>query len=349
MGSPPLVKFFFRLISRVSRENPMNPLIDRLHELLKSYTVAASVANATKAPADADRAQALLDSINKIRIDLAVNAEMREVFWQQKNIPAAANANIVQNIFVSKNDINYTFTRGIASLLVATNLRLLNQGARAIEITRNATAWQMLFSDIQKAVPLGQQIPFNFPETLFFGENQSLNIGIQGQTSAGFMFFHGATLKDNLLESSIADIRREFLTDDGNTRYIPETQIVPIEFKFADANAGTIATDGNGDDQIFTVKNDKSVLLTEVSTTTPAMRVTLTDEGKNLTFCDTVEVAGIAATATNPFTGWYPLPEPHLLRRGDRIKLKGINGSLITGDETAANTLNYLAFRGHTL
>ena len=329
--------------------------IERLKELVKTYTVAASVANATRSDVDMQRAKNLLATINDIRVDLARNAEMREIFYLQKNIAGAVNANTVQNCWISKNDIDYTFKRGIASLLNGVNVSFVNQGARAIEITRNQTAWQQLFSQVQSAVPFGQQIPFDFPETLRFGENQSLNVGLQGQTSAGYLFFHGATLKNNLNESSIEAIRREFLTDDGQTKYLPETQIVPLEFQFASTTIGTQAVDANGDANIFSIKNDKSVLLTEVSSTAidisggDSCRVTISDEGKNLNFCDTVDIQGIAADATNQFTTYYPLPEPHLLRKGDRLKLKALNGGDILSTGLTANALYYLTFRGFTI
>jgi hypothetical protein len=329
--------------------------IERLKELLKTYTVAASVANATRSESDIARAKTILDDINKIRVDLLVNAEMREIFYLQQTIAAAANANTVQNVWVSKNDIDYTFKRGIASLLNGVNVSFVNQGARAIEITRNQTAWQQLFSQVQVAAPFGQQIPFDFPETLRFGENQSLNIGVQGQTSAGQLFFHGATLKDDLGESSVNEIRREFLTDDGQTKYLPETQIVPLEFQFDSATVGTAAVDANGDANIFSTKNDKSVLLTEIATTAidlengEACRITLSDEGKNLTICDTVDIQGVAGDALNPFTTYYPLPEPHLLRKGDRLKLKALNGGDILTTGLTADTLYYITLRGFTI
>lgn len=329
--------------------------IERLKELMKTYTVAASVANATRSDVDRERQKSILDAINKIRVDLLVNAEMREIFYLQQNIAAAANANTVQNVWVSKNDIDYTFKRGLAYLLNGVNVSFVNQGARAIEITRNQTAWQQLFSQVQIAAPFGQQIPFDFPETLRFGENQSLNIGIQGQTSAGYMFFHGATLKNDLGESSVQEIRREFLTDDGVTKYLPETQIVPLEFQFLSDAADSPAVDANGDTNIFSVKNDRSVLLTEVSTTAihledrEGCRITLSDEGKNLNICDTVDIQGVAADATNQFTTYYPLPEPHLLRKGDRLKLKAYNGGNIQNTPLTAGTLYYLTFRGFTI
>lgn len=328
----------------------MNISLLRIKELIKSYTVAASVANATQAPADLARAQALLNQINELRLQLALNAEMREIFYIQKNIPAAANANTTQNVYVSKNDIDYTIRRGIASLLDGVTITMFNQGARAIEITRNETPWQHLFSNIQQTAPVGQQLLQDLPETLIFTENQALGMGLKGQTEAGFLFLHGATLKDDLAESSIIEVQREFLTDDGQTRYIPETQLVPLEFKFPSATAGTLATDANGDTNIFSLKNGRSVLLTHVSCSVQDCQLTLNDEGKNLSICDSLEMRGIAADQSNQFTTYYELPEPHLLRRGDRLKIKVVNGSNITGDEvTDINVLQYLTFKGQTV
>jgi hypothetical protein len=335
----------------------MNFQIERLKELIKTYTVAASVANATGAKVDRDRAAGLLNAINVIRRDLVVNAEMREIFYLEQQIPAAANANTVQNVWVSKNDTDYTFKRGIAALLNGVNMSLFNQGQRAIEITRQATAWQQLFSQYQNPAPIvGQQIPFDFPETLRFGENQSLGVATQGQTEDGYLWFHGATLKDNLEESSIDEICREFLGADGSTKYLPETQIVPLEFQFEGNEAGSPARNANGGKEIFSLKNDKSVLLTEVSTTAIdidnklSCRLTISDEGKNLAICDTVDVFGIAGYSASQFATYYPLPEPHLLRKGDRLKLKGLNAGVINPSEgLTRDTLYYLSFRGFTI
>lgn len=328
----------------------MERLIEQLNELIKSYTIASSVARATQSDDAYARAKILLDKINQIRISLIINAEMREVFWLQKIVPSATNANTVQNIFISKNDINYILTRGIASLLDSVTITLLNQGGQARRtITRDPIPWQQLFSDVQDGTILGQQIPFDFPENLLFAENQSLNVGITGQTSDGFLFSHGATIKDNLAESDVNDIRREFLTDDGNVLYLPETQLIPITYKFANNAVDTVGTDPNGDSEIFSIKNDKSVLITHVSTNGINTRITVIDEGKNQTLCDTVETPGIAADQTNPFTTYYPMPVPHLLRRGDRFRLKVINGSNVTGQAEDADVLRYLTFKGQTI
>jgi hypothetical protein len=328
----------------------METLLNQLRELLKHYTVASNVAMATGKNDDVNRAIGLLQEINAVRLSVALNAEMREIFYKQVNVPQAASANTVQNIYVSQNDKRYTFRRGIAALIDNVTISFLNQGARAIEITRNPVAWQMLFSQYQNAAPIGQQSLFDFPETLMFSENQSLNIGITGQTDDGFLFFHGANIKDNLEESSIADIRREFLTDSGQTLYLPETQIVPLQFKFTSNTAGTLATTPNGDNNIFSVKSDKSVLLLEVSSNRQDYIIDkLTDEGRNQTICERIETLGVAGNSDNQYAAWYPLPEPHLLRRGDRLKAVLTNGSNISGDTVAANDATTLAFRGITL
>jgi hypothetical protein len=328
----------------------METLINQLRELLKHYTIASNVAMSTKKADDVNRALSLLKDINALRLSLAINAEMREIFYKQLDVTAAASVNTVNNQWVSQNDKRYTFIRGIAALELGVTLSLLNQGARAIEITRNPVRWQQLFADIQRTAPRGQQSLFDFPETLMFGENQALNVGITGQNAAGWMFFHGANIKANLEESSIADIRREFLTDDGRTLYIPETQIIPLFFQFSSVTVGTLATTPNGDSNIFSTKSDKSVLLTEVSTTATRTRIDkLTDEGKNQTICERIEMVGVAANATNQYQVWYPLPQPHLLRRGDRLKGVFMNGSLITNTHEDASTPLNIAFRGITL
>lgn len=328
--------------------------VEQLRELIKSYTIAQTVAVASGAKVDVDYANALLDQINQTRLNLAIQAEMRQIFWEQILVPNAAATGTVQNNWFSKNDIAYTIRRGIAALDTKVTVSLVNQGERQRTITRESVCWQQLFSSVQ-SVGFGQQIPFDLPETLRFAENQALNIGAQGQTTGwgnnGYIFLHGATTKENLDEATVRNIKSEFMDENGNTTYLPETQLVPLIFQFPAGGAGTFATDPNGSENIFTVKSSKSVLLLRVSTSSPNYQIDkLSDEGRGQLLCDRIDVQGVASNMTNEFTTWYDLPFPHLLRRGDRLKANFTNGTVLPqAADVTADELTYLTFEGITL
>ena len=327
-----------------------NLLIEKIKEDIKAYYIAADKANATNNKADKDFAIAVLAEINKTRLSLGVLAEKAEIFFSQINIPAQSSANNVYSEWFSKNDKSYRITRGIASLLVTAKVGLeIQGGSKAKVITRNPTAWQQIFSTVQ-SVALGQQIPFDLPEELRFTDNQSLQISVQGQTSAGYIFLHGNTNKENLEESTINGLKSEIFDENGNTKYLPETQLVPLSFEFPSATIDTFATDGQGKTDIFSLKSEKSVLLTHVSTTAINCRIfTLQDEGKNQTITEQCEMAGLASLHTNAFTTYYPLPKPHLLRKGDRLKVVIQNGSPLAANVTqAADVQHQLTFKGLT-
>lgn len=330
--------------------------IEQLRESIKTYTVAQTVALASNAAIDIDYANKVLSQINTLRLNIAIEAEMREIFWAQVDIPVAANVNTVQNNWFSKNDRAFLIRRGIAALDAGAQVSLVNQGEKQRTITRESVAWQQLFSSVQ-SVALGQQIPFDLPETLRFGENQSLNVAIQGESTGvgsvpqGYLFLHGATTKENIDEATIQNLQDEFIDKDGNTIYLPETQIVPLLFQFPDgATVGTYATDPNGSENIFSVKSEKSVLLTRVSSSQTLFRIDkLTDEGRNQTLCERIEVQGVASDMTNPFTTFYDLPFPHLLRRGDRLKGIFQDGSILSDGIVEHDVLTYLTFEGITI
>lgn len=330
--------------------------IEQLRELIKSYTIAETVALASGTQIDMDYADNLLQQINQMRLDLATQAEMREIFWDQVIIPNAANANTVQNNWFSKNDIAYIIKRGIAALDMGVSVSLLNQGDKLKTITREMTQWQALFASVQSQ-SLGQQTLIDLPEALRFGANQALNIGVQGQVTGlgtvaqGWLFLHGATTKENLEESTVKEIQSEFIDDNGNTKYLPETQLVPLIFQFPTGTLDEFATDPSGNQNIFSVKNDRSVLLTHISTSSVDYRVDkLQDEGRNQLLCERIEVEGIASDMTNSWTAWYELPYPHLLRRGDRLKAVLQNGSnLENNGPIAANVNTYLMLKGQTV
>lgn len=327
-----------------------NLLLEKIKEDIKAYYIAADKANATNNKADKDFALAVLAEINKTRLSLGVLAEKAEIFFSQIDIPAQSSANNVYSEWFSKNDRSYRIIRGIASLLVAAKVGLEIQGGnKAKIITRNPTAWQQIFSSVQ-SVALGQQIPFDLPEELRFAENQSLQVSAQGQTSNGYIFLHGNTNKENLEESTINELKAEIFDENGQTKYLPETQLVPLTFEFPSATIDTFATDGQGKNEIYSLKNERSVLLTHVSTTAVNCRIfLLQDEGKNQTITERCEMAGLASLMTNAFTTYYPLPKPHLLKRGDRLKAIIQNGSPLAADTTqAANVQQQLTFKGIT-
>lgn len=323
----------------------MSVFIKKLAELIKSYTIFQTVASGANDATYQKLADDCLKEINQIRIALAIDAEMKEVFFAQRNIGANE-----RSIYFSKNDMAFNVVQGIGYFENGVTLSMINQGSRKKTITREPVAWQQLFPTVQ-SLALGQQTMFPLPETLRFGENQSLNFTIQGQTLASYLFLHGYTLKDNLEDVAKNDIEAEFLDANGNTKYLPETQIVPIEFKFPSNVLGTYATAPNGAEDIFSLKNERSVLLTHVSTTATNCRIDkLTDEGRNQTLAERVEMAGVASNYQNAFTTWYSLPNPHLLRRGDRLKAVIQNGSPMAANAVqAADVQHVLCFKGITL
>jgi hypothetical protein len=319
-------------------------LIDKLQELVKTYTILQTVASATNNADDLKRANDALLVLNQYRLALAVDAEMREIFWNQESVGAT-----LKTLNFSQNDKAYIVKQGIAFLENGVTLSLINQGAKKKTITRNPVAWQQLFASVQ-SLALGQQTVFDMPEALRFGENQALQIGVENQTIAGFLFLAGCTLKDNLEEIAKRDIQSEFIDAQGNTKYLPETQLVPLRFIFT-GGLGTFAVAPDGGEDIFSIKNDRSVLLTEVSTTATNCRIDkLTDLGRNQTLCTRIEAAGVASNHQNAFGTFYPLPFPHLLRAGDRLQVVMQNGSPMNGNALATqDVVQILCFRGVTL
>lgn len=313
----------------------MFELIKQLQELIKSYYIALRY--------DTQKANTLLQAINQIRLEIALDAEIREVFWEQKTVPFDASG-FQQNVWFSKDDINYIVNRILASLETTVQVAAVNQGNRQRIITREFTAWQHLFPAVQSNLN-GQQTLFDFPQEIFFSENETLGLSIQGQTAEnGFLFYHGCTLKDTLEETRRQDIADEI------TKYIPEPQLIPIIFQFPSITVGSAAVSATGDTDIFSAKCDKSVILTHVSTTATASRINaLSDTGRNQLLVQGVEMAGVAANFQNNFESYYRLPFPHLLRRGDRLKLEALQGSLITAGVQAINTLNFLTFKGYSM
>lgn len=312
----------------------MFPSIEILQELIKSWTIAKTYS--------ATRAAELLDEINRLRLEIAIDAEGRRIFYEQLEVPALAAGTYQQTKFFTKNDINYVLRRGIALLSDAAVVSAVNEGSRQRIVTREPIAWQQLFSCVQGS-PLGQQTLFDFPQELFFAENETFGISIQGQiVNDGWIFYHGCTLKDTIEDVAIGELDAEIKS------YVPEgQQLVPLIFRFPSNVVGTPATDPGGSDQILCAKSSRSVVLTHVSTNAPDTRISLIDEGRNQLICRNIEARGVAAEETSRFTTFYELPYPHLLRRGDRLRLEGVNGSLISGSAEVADTDFYFTFRGY--
>lgn len=307
--------------------------IEQLQELLKSYYIALRYDN--------NKAKNLLNIINEIRLEIALDAEVREIFYSQVDSPANASG-YQESAWFSKNDINYAIRRGVAYLAANARISAINQGSGQKIITREPLAWQHFFSAAQ-GFSLGQEIPFDFPQELMFGKNEALGLSITGNTSAGYIFYHGCTFKDILEEVRKEEIEKEI------SEYLPQPQMIPLLFQFPSAVVGTLAINPSGADEIFSAKYERSVIITHVSTTAPSMRLTLIDEGRNQLICQRVDIRGIAGLSTNQYTTYYKLPYPHLLRRGDRLRMEALNGSAITGAAQAANVLQYINFKGYSL
>lgn len=304
--------------------------IEQLQELVKSYYIALAY--------DSGKASSLLTDINRLRMDIAVDAEMRDIFWLQQNIPANASG-FNQTFWISKNDIAYTLNRAVTNFSFNDSVKIstTNQGNKQRLITREFIAWQQLFSSFQTTIA-GQIDVFDFPQELKFAENEPLELGVQGNTQDSKVIFHGCTLKDSISDVSLNDLQSEI------DSYLPQPQLVPLLFIFSANAAGTLAKNLSGAVDILSQKNDRSVILTHVSIDNDAMDLTITDEGRNQILCENVDSNGIAANVSNPVTTYYRLPYPHLLRRGDRLKAR------IASQGTATiNFVSHLTFYGYSM
>lgn len=305
--------------------------IQQLRELLKSYYIFESV--------DANKGRDILARINEIRLALAVEAEMRQVYWAQIRMRQNATG-FQENYFFTRGDTEFTINGAIANLTSTVLISLLHQGARQNVLTREATRWQMLFSAAQIAAPTGQQIPFDFEQDLYFKSNQSLQIGVTGETSAtGFIFPRGCNVKDD----NPFDLKA--LTEEIENS-LPQWQIIPLTFLFPAGQNEAIDVAGNQD--IYSIKSDRSVLLTHVSASSVSLKLSIFDDGRSQQLCDRVEGRGVAGMFSNSFASYYPLPYPHLLRKQDRMKMRALNGSDISGT-TTEDQLQYLTFSGFAI
>lgn len=311
-----------------------------LTEAIKSYHVFSVF--------DKAKAAELLAFINQCRLDLVMIADQRQIFIDQ--MPVEANASGYKNdIMFSRDDIASLVIKMVAFLEQAVTASLTKQGTRENIFTRLSVQWQMIMSDVQAGVANGQQIPFDFPQEIFLDKNETLDIGITNQTADGFVFVHGCNLKDDYTPNRDLFLKEITALDELGRACLPEMQLVPVQFKFESATLGTKATAIDGGDQIYSIKSEKSVLLTHISTTSINSRISLIDRGRNQTICTETESLGVAGFFTNQFTVYYPLPYPHLLRKKDRFELKGINGSLITGEQETANANHVICFKGFSI
>jgi hypothetical protein len=317
----------------------------QLNEMLKTYRAFYIF--------DKKRAAELLEDINNIRLAIALLAEQRQVFWSQ--IPVEGQAvNYKNSVNFTSDDIKSLISRLISTLAITTDMTLTQLGTREVLFTRERVAQQQLtsvtqYENAEADNPNGQVIPFDLPQEIFLDKNQSLELGVINQQTDAFIFVHGCNLKDDY-SPNVDDIKKEIWSlDEFGRPNLPQPVLVPILFQFPSAAADTAAIAASGGKQIFSVKGGKSVILTDVSTTSRNSRITLIDNGRNQELCSQVESMGIAGFYTNQYTVYYPLPYWHMLRLTDRFEFRAINGSDITGETETANERQTMCFRGWTI
>lgn len=316
----------------------MDQLYFILNELIKSYHIFSRF--------DSVKAQAILERLNKHRLQIVQLAAQRQIFIEQLEV--VANASGYKNdVFFSHDDIASTVSKFIAYLEPDVTVSLVQQGTRENLLTRQAIQWQQLMSSGQLSTT-GQQIPFDLPEEIALDKSETLDIGVINQTSLGAVFVHGADLVDN--KENIDEIIKEInLIEFDNTPNLPKPVIVPIQYQF-NANtvdAPAVAVDsGKG---IFSIKSERSVILTHVSASTLFNRISLQDKGRDMLICKDVEVSGFAGDITSQYESYFKLPYPHLLRAKDRLQLQGLNGSDFSNLTVDADAVQTLAFRGFSI
>lgn len=319
----------------------MQKLYFLLNECIKSYHIFAKY--------DPVKAAEYLQRINEYRIHIVQLALQRQMFIEQLDVKANATG-YKNDVFFTHDDIDSLVIRFIAFLEEQVQLSLVQQGTREILFTRQSVAWQQLASQTQNtSTNVGQKIPYDLPQEIYLEKSQTLDFGVTNQTSDGSIFVHGANLKDDPADN-FEYFKNEILNVNlDNEPNIPVPQIVPIQFKFNAQTVGDPAVAVDGGKDIYSVKSEKSVILTEVSVNTPDMRLSLLDKGRNQEICTDVEALGVAGQFDNQYTVYYPLPYPHLLPAYDRLQMRGINGSDITGNAADADTTFTMAFRGFTI
>lgn len=317
----------------------MNQLYYILNELIKSYHIFSRF--------DSIKAKAILDQINKYRLQIVMLAAQRQIFIEQLQV-VQNTSGYKNDVFFSHDDIDSLVSKFIAYLDEDVTVSLIQQGTRENLYTRQAIAWQQLMSTGQLATD-AQQIPFDLPQEIFLAKAEALDIGVINQTSAdGAVFVHGCNLVDN--KENVDQLINEIniVEFDGRPN-IPKPVIVPIQFQFDSGDADTPAVAVDGGKDIYSIKNERSMILTEVCSSTLLCRLSLQDKGRDMLICNDVEVSGFAGEITNQYAGYFPLPYPHLLRAKDRLQLQGVNGSEFSEDTVDADRVQTLAFRGFTI
>lgn len=317
-----------------------NFLYYQLNELLKTYRIFVTF--------DKVRAKELLAQINDLRLAIALIAEQRQIFWAQIDVPANASG-YKNDVFFTSDDIKSLISRLVSNLSLTTLMSLTQIGKRENIITREILPQQQLASATQNSTTTGQSLPFDLPQEIYLDKNEALDLGITNQTTDAFVFVHGCNLKDDYSPQVQAIKDEIWALDEFGQPNLPQPVLVPILFQFVSATLGTKATASNGGTQIFSVKGGKSVILTDVSTTSINSRISLIDNARNQTICDEVESLGVAGFYTNRFSVYYPLPYWHLLRMDSRFEFSAINGSLITGAQEGAAVQQTMCFRGWTI
>lgn len=304
-----------------------------MQEILKNYYKNTSLGQDKSAKKD-------LESLNEYRLNNVVDAGLRRIFYDQVDIPALASGGRTDTFF-SRNDVDWVLKRGIADLDIGTSVSLEKSGGKEKVLTREEIIWQQIFSAVQGTSD-GLELLMDFPQEVYFGENESLQVGLTGNVNDGWLWFHGATIRSQL-DINLNKIQAEIENS------LPQTQLVPLIYSFPAGANGSIGVNAGGGSEIFSQKNGSSVLLTHVSITDQNVRLSIYDEGQNLQICDTVEAVGVASLSTNRFTTYYELPYPHLLVRGDRLKLRVVNGTDRNAGYVNADELQYLVFKGYTV
>lgn len=309
-----------------------------LNELIKSYHIFARI--------DQVKAAVILKRINEYRLQIVTLAAQRQIFIEQLEV--VANASGYKNdIFFTHDDIASLVIRFITNLDNGVLVSLVQEGTRENIFTRQAIAWQQLMSNVQGGID-GQQIPFDLPQEIFLDKSQTLDIGIIGETNPKEVYVHGCNLVD--MKENIDELVAEInLVEFDGTPNIPKPQLVPIQFVFPSAVVNTEAVAVDGGKDIYSIKSERSCILTHVSITNLDMRLDLIDKGRDMEICNKVDAQGIAGIFNDQYTVYYPLPYPHLLRMKDRIQLRALNGATNSNVTVDADAQQAMCFKGFTI
>jgi len=319
------------------------PEIEALKQAIKTYYALMPFSTTAQN-------SARLDDIKARRLAIVREAAQRAIFYDY-TLFQGQNVGETNTQFFSRGDIKSILKRGIATFAQNVTVALTHQGIRENVFTRDKIAWQQLFSVIQNLVATsehGQNIPFDYPSEIHFNENESLEIQLTNQQADGWLFHHGCNLIDSSVD--LTDLSNEI-----DNSPLPTAQYVPIVYRFADGIE--YANDGQNNKWIYSIKNNRSAILTGVSVADSGdsptggldCQLTLIDEGRNLEYANLIEMRGVAGCFLNPYTVYYPLPYPILLPRKDRLKIQVKNGSDISQTSQPTNLNNYLNFCGFSI